>query len=276
MSRLICGRFALDLSMPRIMAIINLTDDSFSGDGLHGNVAAATRRAEEALQAGADMLDLGAESTRPGSDPVAQAREIARIVPAIEALRRLDVPLSVDTRKPAVMRAALAAGADMINDIGGFAAPGAVEAVAKSRCGLCVMHMRGEPRTMQHAPNYIDVVAEVGDELAGRVRALMAAGVARERIVLDPGFGFGKRVAHNYSLLKHFARLTVDGLPALAGLSRKSMLGAATGKAVGERLIASVVGAVLAVEHGARIVRVHDVAATREALRIWQACAGAA
>ncbi|MDR2260553.1 MAG: dihydropteroate synthase [Azoarcus sp.] len=276
MSRLVCGRFELDLSMPRIMAIINLTDDSFSGDGLRGNVAAASRQAEEALQAGADMLDLGAESTRPGSDPVPEAQEIARIVPVVEALRRLEAPLSVDTCKPAVMRAALAAGADMINDIGGFSAPGALEAVAARPCGLCVMHMRGEPRTMQHAPDYVDVVAEVGDYLAGRVRALAAAGVARERIVLDPGFGFGKNVAHNYSMLKHFARFAVDGLPTLAGLSRKSMLGAVTGKAVNERLIASVAGAALAVEHGARIVRVHDVAATREALQIWQACAGAA
>lgn len=276
MTRFACGRFGLDLSAPRIMAIINLTDDSFSGDGLRGNIAAALRQAERALEEGADLLDLGAESTRPGSDPVPEAREIARIVPTVEALCRLNVPLSVDTCKPAVMRAALAAGADMINDIAGFGAPGAVEAVAGSRCGLCVMHMQGEPRTMQHEPHYTDVVADVADYLAGRLRALAAAGVARERIVLDPGFGFGKSVGHNYSLLKHFARFAVDGLPVLAGLSRKSMLGAVTGKAVHERLIASVTGAALAVERGARIVRVHDVAATREALQIWLACAEAA
>ncbi|MDR1064298.1 MAG: dihydropteroate synthase [Azoarcus sp.] len=276
MSRFICGRFALDLSAPRIMAIINLTDDSFSGDGLRGDVTAALRRAETALEDGADLLDIGAESTRPGCAPVTEAQEIERIVAAVEALSGLGAPLSIDTMKPAVMRAALLAGADMVNDINGFSAPGAVDAVAGSRCGLCVMHMQGEPRTMQHRPNYDDVVTEVADCLSGQVKALMAAGVARERIVLDPGFGFGKNVDHNYSMLKHLARFAVDGLPVLAGLSRKSMLGIITGKTVGERLIASVTGAALAVEHGARIVRVHDVAATREALQIWRACAEAA
>ncbi|MDR0700822.1 MAG: dihydropteroate synthase [Azoarcus sp.] len=276
MSRFLCGRFALDLSAPRIMAIINLTDDSFSGDGLRGDVAAALRRAERALEDGADLLDIGAESTRPGCDPTPEAREIERIVAAVEALSGLGAPLSVDTMKPAVMRAALRVGADMINDINGFSAPGAVDAVAGGACGLCVMHMRGEPRTMQQNTVYADVVTEVAECLSGRVAALTAAGVARERIVLDPGFGFGKDVGHNYSMLKHFARFAVEGLPILAGLSRKSMLGAITGKAVGERLIASVTGAALAVEHGARIVRVHDVAATREALQIWRACAEAA
>jgi dihydropteroate synthase len=276
MSRFVCGRFALDLSAPRIMAIINLTDDSFSGDGLRGDVTAALRRAETALEDGADLLDIGAESTRPGCAPVTEAQEIERIVAAVEALSDLGAPLSIDTMKPAVMRAALLAGADMVNDINGFSASGAVDAVAGSRCGLCVMHMQGEPRTMQHRPSYDDVVTEVADCLSGQVKALTAAGVARERIVLDPGFGFGKNVDHNYSMLKHLARFAVDGLPVLAGLSRKSMLGIITGKTVGERLIASVTGAALAVEHGARIVRVHDVAATREALQIWRACAEAA
>jgi dihydropteroate synthase len=277
MSLLTCGRFDLDLSVPRIMAIINLSDDSFSGDGLRGDIRATVRRAEKALEEGAELLDLGAESTRPGSDPVPEAQEIERVVAAIEALRDLGVPLSIDTLKPAVMRAALAAGADMINDINGFTAPGAIEAVAASRrCGLCVMHMQGEPRTMQAQPHYRDVVSEVADYLAERVEALTAAGIARERIVLDPGFGFGKSVAHNYSMLKHFARFVADGLPVLAGLSRKSMLGAITGAKVENRLTASVTSAVLAVEHGARIVRVHDVAATREALQIWRACAEAA
>ncbi|MDR1462690.1 MAG: dihydropteroate synthase [Azoarcus sp.] len=276
MPRLICGRFALDLSAPRIMAIINLTDDSFSGDGLRGNTQAALRQAETALEAGADLLDIGAESTRPGCAPVPEAQEIERIVAAIEALSSLGAPLSIDTMKPGVMRAALLAGADMINDINGFSAPGAVDAVAGSPCGLCVMHMQGEPRTMQHSPDYADIVAEISAYLSGQVKTLTAAGVARERIVLDPGFGFGKNVGHNYSILKHLARFAVDGLPVLAGLSRKSMLGAITGKAAGERLIASVTGATLAVEHGARIVRVHDVAATREALQIWRACADAA
>jgi dihydropteroate synthase len=272
MSTLLCGRFELDLSVPRVMAVINLTDDSFSGDGLKGDVAAALRQAEKALEEGADILDLGAESTRPGSEPVPEAQEIERVVAAVEALRHLCVPLSIDTTKPAVMQAALTTGADMINDIGGFEVPGAMEAVAGSACGLCVMHIQNDPRTMQHAPRYDDVVAEVAGALEARVRALTAAGVVRERIVLDPGFGFGKNVAHNYSMLKHFGRFAVDDLPVLAGLSRKSMLGAVTGAAVENRLIASVTAAVLAVERGARIVRAHDVAATVDALKIWRAC----
>jgi len=276
MSTLLCGRFELDLSVPHVMAVINLTDDSFSGDGLKGDVTAALCRAEQALEEGADMLDLGAESTRPGSVPVPEAQEAERVVAAVETLRLLGRPLSVDTMKPAVMRAALAAGADMVNDIGGLEAPSAVEAVAGSACGLCVVHMQGAPRTMQQAPRYDDVVAEVAGFLATRVQALTAAGVACARIVLDPGFGFGKGVVHNYSMLKHFGRFVADGLPVLAGLSRKSMLGAITGAAVEDRLIASVAAAVLAVERGARIVRVHDVAATVEALKIWRACVEAA
>ena len=276
MSTLLCGRFELDLSAPRVMAIINLTDDSFSGDGLRGDIAAVLRRAEKAMEEGADMLDLVAESTRPGSEPVPEAQETERVVAAVEALRPLGIPLSVDTMKPAVMRAALAAGADMINDIAALSAPGALQTVAGSACGLCVMHMQGEPRTMQYAPRYDDVVTEVAGALAARVRALAAAGVARGRIVLDPGFGFGKDMAHNYSMLKHLGRFAVDGLPVLAGLSRKSMLGAVTGAAVENRLIASVAAAVLAVERGARIVRAHDVAATVEALKIWRACVDAA
>lgn len=276
MSWFACGRFKLDLSMPRIMAIINLSDDSFSGDGLKGDIAAALRRAEQALKDGADVLDLGAESTRPGSESVPASQEIERVAAAVEALRALGAPLSVDTTKPEVMRAALAAGADIINDINGFSAPDAEKTVTDSPCGLCVMHMRGEPRTMQHAPRYDDVVTDVADWLAGRIEALTKAGVARERIVLDPGFGFGKSVAHNYSMLKHLGRFALDGLPVLAGLSRKSMLGAVTGATVDERLIASVSAAVMAVERGARILRVHDVAATREALQVWRACAEAA
>ncbi|MDR2209487.1 MAG: dihydropteroate synthase [Azoarcus sp.] len=276
MTTFLCGRFELDLSAPRVMAIINLTDDSFSGDGLKGDTPAVLRRAEKALKEGADMLDLGAESTRPGSDPVPEAKEIDHVVAALQTLRPLGSPLSVDTMKPAVMRAALAAGADMINDIAGFSAPGAVEAVAGSACGLCVMHMQNDPRTMQQTPRYDDVVAEVAEVLAARVRALAAAGVARGRIVLDPGFGFGKNVAHNYTMLKHLGRFAIDGLPILVGLSRKSMLGAITGATVENRLLASITAAILAVERGARIVRVHDVAATVEALKIWRACTEAA
>ncbi|WP_168734195.1 dihydropteroate synthase [Pseudothauera nasutitermitis] len=271
-----CGRFRLDLSRPRVMAIINLTPDSFSGDGVGRDLSAALARAEAALAAGAELLDLGAESTRPGSDPVPEAEEIARVVPAVKALTGLEVPISVDTLKPAVMRAALDAGADMINDVAGFRSPGALDAVAAGNAGLCVMHMRGEPRTMQADPRYADVVGEVESFLAERVHALEAAGVARERIVLDPGFGFGKTLAHNLALLRALARMRVEGLPVLAGLSRKSMLGAITGRPVDQRLGASVAAALLAVQHGARIVRVHDVAVTVDALKVLAALEEAA
>lgn len=269
-----CGRFQLELGQPRIMAIINLTDDSFSGDGYSADTRAALARAERALEEGADMLDVGAESSRPGSDPVSEAQELERVVAFVDAARALGVPLSIDTVKPAVMRAALAAGADMINDVNGFRTSGAVEAVAAGQAGLCVMHMKGEPRTMQHDPQYEDVVADVAAFLDARVAALVAAGVARDRIVLDPGFGFGKSTVHNYTLLRELQRFSSGGLPVLAGMSRKSMLGAVTGRAVDERLAASVAAALIAVQHGAAIVRVHDVAATRDALRVWAATRG--
>ncbi|MBC9072173.1 dihydropteroate synthase [Thauera sp. CAU 1555] len=271
MSLLRCGRFQLDLSRPRVMAIVNLTPDSFSGDGVGSDLAAALARAEAALEAGADILDLGAESTRPGSDPVPEAVEIARIVPVVRALADWRVPISVDTLKPAVMRAALEAGADLINDVNGFRAPGAVEAVRDGDTALCVMHMQGEPRTMQADPQYRDVVGEVAAFLDERVAILCAAGVARERIVLDPGFGFGKTLAHNLTLFAHMDRLGSAGLPVLAGVSRKSMLGAITGRPVDQRLGASVAAALLAVQKGARIVRVHDVADTVDALKVLEA-----
>ena len=271
MSLLRCGRFQLDLSRPRVMAIVNLTPDSFSGDGVGSDLAAALARAEAALEAGADILDLGAESTRPGSDPVPEAVEIARIVPVVRALADWRVPISVDTLKPAVMRAALEAGADLINDVNGFRAPGAVEAVRDGDAALCVMHMQGEPRTMQADPQYRDVVGEVAAFLDERVATLCAAGVARERIVLDPGFGFGKTLAHNLTLFAHMDRLGSAGLPVLAGVSRKSMLGAITGRPVDQRLGASVAAALLAVQKGARIVRVHDVADTVDALKVLEA-----
>lgn len=276
MSLLRCGRFQLDLSRPRVMAIVNLTPDSFSGDGVGSDLAAALARAEAALEAGADILDLGAESTRPGSVPVPEAVEIARIVSVVRALADWRVPISVDTLKPAVMRAALEAGADLINDVNGFRAPGAVEAVREGDAALCVMHMRGEPRTMQADPQYRDVVGEVAAFLDERVATLCAAGVARERIVLDPGFGFGKTLAHNLALFAHMDRLGSDGLPVLAGVSRKSMLGAITGRPVDQRLGASVAAALLAVQKGARIVRVHDVADTVDALKVLEAVQSAA
>jgi len=266
-----CGRFRLDLSRPQVMAIINLTDDSFTGDGLHGDLSAALRRAELAVEQGAQMLDIGAESSRPGADPVPEAQEMERVVGFIERTLDWKIPLSIDTLKPAVMAAAVRAGADMINDINAFRAVGAIEAVAASTVGLCVMHMQGEPRTMQDDPRYEDVVGEVKAFLDERVQALEAAGIARERIVLDPGFGFGKRTAHNYALLRELARFGAEGLAVLAGLSRKSMLGAVTGRPVEERMPASVAAALIAVQRGAGIVRVHDVGPTCDALKVWQA-----
>lgn len=272
-----CGRYSLDLTRPAIMAIVNLTRDSFSGDGLAGaGLDRVVARAEAAIAEGARILDLGAESTRPGADPVSEEEELARVVPAVERLAGLGVPISVDTMKPRVMAAAIRAGASMINDVYGFRAEGAIEAVAGSEAGLCVMHMQGAPRTMQAAPAYTDVVGEVRDFLAQRVAALQAAGVGRQRICIDPGFGFGKTLAHNLALLRHLDQFRALGLPVLAGLSRKSMIGAITGQAVAERTYGSVAAALLALERGARILRVHDVAATRDALKVWEALAGTA
>lgn len=276
MSYLVCGSYQLDLRRPVIMAILNLTPDSFSGDGLAGfQTDAVVRQGELAIEKGAGILDLGGESTRPGSPPVAEAEEIDRIMPALERLIGLGVPVSVDTMKPGVMRAALAAGASMVNDVNGFCAAGAVEVVAGSGAGLCVMHMQGNPQTMQLAPSYgEDVVSEVTSFLRARVSVLQAAGVGLSRICVDPGFGFGKTLAHNMALLGGLGRLAELGLPILAGLSRKSFLGAITGQPPDKRQVASAVGALLAVERGARIVRVHDVEATRDALLLWEALQG--
>ena len=253
------------------MGIVNLTPDSFSGDGLATSTERAIAHARAQFAAGADMLDLGAESSRPGAIPTSLDEELSRLLPVLEALAGCGVPISVDTYKPEVMRAALAAGASMINDIYALRMPGAVEVVAGSDCALCLMHMQGEPLTMQQAPVYGDVVAEVRGFLAERVVALDVAAVARERIVLDPGFCFGKTLEHNLELLSRLPETTVDGLPVLVGLSRKSMLGTITGRPVEERLPASVAAAVMALEGGARILRVHDVAAARDALAVWSA-----
>jgi dihydropteroate synthase len=273
-SVLICGAQRLDLNRPAIMAIINLTADSFSGDGLAGMALdRVLAKAEAAVKAGAAILDLGGESTRPGAEPVGEEEELARVIPMVERLQALGVPISVDTTKPAVMRASIAAGAAMINDINAFQAPGAVEAVAGSGAGLCVMHMQGTPRTMQEAPSYRDVVAEVDGFLRERVAALVAAGIAAERICIDPGFGFGKTIVHNLELLRRLAVFADQGRPVLVGLSRKTMLGVLTGQPVDGRVHASVAAALLAVERGARVLRVHDVAATRDALRVWEAVA---
>ncbi|AYH44920.1 dihydropteroate synthase [Azoarcus sp. DN11] len=271
MAVLKCGRFDIDLERPRIMAIINTTPDSFSGDGLGHDIDAAMRRCEAAVAAGAHILDIGGESTRPGSESVPEQEEIDRVVPLVERLADWPVPVSVDTVKPAVMRASLAAGATLINDINGFRAPGAIDAVADSDAALCVMHMQGEPRSMQSAPRYNDVVGEVLDFLDHQVGALSARGVEKERILLDPGFGFGKTVEHNLALMRALDRFLATGFPVLIGVSRKSVLGAVTGRAVADRVPASIAGALIAVERGARIVRVHDVAQTRDALTVWEA-----
>jgi dihydropteroate synthase len=271
MSTLHCGRFRLSLARPLIMGIVNLTPDSFSGDGVGSDAARGIERARAQLEAGADILDLGAESTRPGAPPVPAGEELARLLPVLRSLRDAPVPVSVDTLKPEVMRAALAEGASMINDVAALSAPGAVEAVAASDAAVCLMHMQGEPRTMQAHPEYGNVVAEIRTYLAGRARACVAAGIDRSRIVLDPGFGFGKTLAHNLALLRALPEFAADGFPVLAGLSRKSMLGLITGRPAAERVAASVAAALLAVQRGAAIVRVHDVAATRDALAVLNA-----
>ena len=268
-----CGKYTLALERPLIMGIVNLTPDSFSGDGLAASCNQAISHAYRLIEQGADLLDLGAESSRPGAVPTPLGEELARLVPVLDALRDCGVPLSVDTYKPEVMRVALAHGADLVNDIYALRMPGALEAVAASDCAVCLMHMQGEPLTMQQQPVYADVVSEVCDFLAGRVAAARAAGISRERIVLDPGFGFGKTLEHNVQLFRRMPDCALDGLPLLAGVSRKSMLGALTGRPVSERLAASLAAGLLAVHNGARILRVHDVAETRDVLSVWLALA---
>jgi dihydropteroate synthase len=268
-----CGRFGYNLAQrPLVMGILNVTPDSFSDGGRYQALEFAVERAEQMIKDGVDIIDIGGESTRPGSPSVPVDEELRRVMPAIYALRELGHALSIDTCKPDVMREAIIAGADLINDINGFRAPGAIEAVKDSDCALCVMHMRGTPQDMQAQPAYGDVVADVIGFLRERVDALLAAGVARERITIDPGFGFGKSVEHNYALLRSISRMESElGLPVLAGLSRKSMIGAMTGRSVEQRLAGSLGGALAAVAQGARIVRVHDVAETVDALKVWQA-----
>lgn len=265
-----CGRFSFALDRPLVMGIVNVTPDSFSDGGQYLSAQAAIDHALRLAQAGADILDIGGESTRPGAQPVGVDEELERVIPVIEGLRDAGVALSVDTMKPEVMRAALAAGADMINDVQALRAPGALEAVAASRAGLCLMHMQGEPRTMQARPHYVDVVAEVEAFLRERVAQAVAAGIDRERILVDPGFGFGKALEHNLALFKNLRRLADIAL-VLVGVSRKSMLGAITGRDTAERLAASVAAALLAVQRGAAVLRVHDVRETVDAIKIWQA-----
>jgi dihydropteroate synthase len=268
-SLLQCGGFSLGLERPLVMGIVNVTPDSFSDGGLFFNRDAAISQAMKLVDEGADILDIGGESSRPGAAAVPASEELARLLPVLRAMRDIPVPVSVDTVKPEVMRAAFAEGAAMINDISGLAAQGALEAVADSDCAVCIMHMQGEPRTMQASPRYHEVVGDVRSYLAGRVSAAEQAGIGRDRLVIDPGFGFGKTVEHNLELLRHLDEFQVLGLPVLAGWSRKSSLGKITGRPAGERVAASLAAAMLALERGANILRVHDVAATRDAVAVF-------
>jgi dihydropteroate synthase len=266
-----CGAHVLDLSVPRVMGILNVTPDSFSDGGAHFDRERALEHARQMAADGADVIDVGGESTRPGAAPVDEGEELRRILPVIEALAGEGLVVSSDTRRPAVMRAAIAAGAAMINDVGALTAEGTLDAVRDTNAAVCLVHMQGEPETMQNAPRYGDVVAEVREFLAARVRACEEAGIARERIVVDPGFGFGKALAHNLQLLRALPEIAALGYPVLAGLSRKSSLGTLTGRPVQERMPASLAAALAAVSRGASIVRVHDVRETVDALKVWLA-----
>jgi dihydropteroate synthase len=253
------------------MGIVNVTPDSFSDGGSFLDPARAIEHALRLRDEGADFVDVGGESTRPGAAAVPLAEELARVIPVVEALAREGVAVSVDTMKPEVMSAAIAAGCAVVNDVNAFRAPGAIEAVAQSRAGVVVMHMQGTPATMQKEPRYADVVAEVGEFLRSRAAALEAAGVARARIALDPGFGFGKALEHNLALFRALPRLAAMGYPILAGVSRKRMIGDLTGRALEERCTGSVAAALLAAQNGASVVRVHDVKETVDAINVWLA-----
>lgn len=266
MRELHCGRFRLSLERPLIMGIVNLTPDSFSGDGTGTDVDRAIRLARRQVEAGADILDIGAESSRPGAIQTPEDEELQRLLPVLREIVDWGVPVSVDTYKPAVMCAALDAGAAMINDISALRHPGALAAVAGSDCAVCLMHMQGEPGTMQVAPHYDDVVREVRDFLAQRVASCLEAGIDGRRLVLDPGFGFGKSLEHNLALFRSLTATASDDLPLLVGVSRKSMLGMITGQPVERRVAASVAAALLAALKGAKMLRVHDVKETRDAL----------
>lgn len=266
------SRFLLDLERPQVMGIVNVTPDSFSDGGTHDSLAAALAHCEQLLKDGADILDIGGESTRPGSPAVGLADELARVLPLVREAVKLGVPISVDTYKPEVMQAVLDLGADIINDIWALRQPGAAAVVAgHARCGVCLMHMHSVPQSMDREHMQGDAVVQVRDFLQASAQALEALGVARARIVLDAGTGFGKTVAQNFALLAREAELAALGYPLLAGWSRKGSLGQVTGLPVGERMVPSVAAALLSVERGARIVRVHDVRDTVMTLKVWQA-----
>ena len=259
---------------PYIMGILNATPDSFSDGGRWNTVDRALAAAEAMLEAGADLIDVGGESTRPGAEPVSNDEELSRVVPVIEAIRdRFDCPLSIDTSAPEVMMQAVASGACLINDVRGLSRPGALETAAASGASVCVMHMRGEPTTMDKRTDYADLVAEVIEHLEQRLAAVREAGVPDERILVDPGFGFAKTTEQNFAMLRRLHEFESLGVPLLVGMSRKRMIGEATGQPVDRRAMGSAAAAMLAVERGARVVRVHDVEATRDALSVWQSMA---
>ncbi|MBU3644254.1 MAG: dihydropteroate synthase [Candidatus Methylopumilus sp.] len=266
--KLRCANLSLDLSTPKVMGILNVTPDSFSDGGKFHHIDAALTHAQQMIEQGADIIDIGGESTRPGAQPVMLEEELQRVIPVIQALSGCGAVLSVDTYKPEVMRAAIEAGVHMVNDVFALQQPGALQAVQDSQVAICLMHMQGTPQTMQVQPSYQNVLAEVQAFLTQRVEVVRQIGVGDDRIVLDPGFGFGKKTAHNLTLLKHLAELHIANLPILAGLSRKSVLGQIVGQDADQRVFASVAASVLAVSHGANIVRVHDVKATVEALKV--------
>lgn len=266
--KLRCANLSLDLSTPKVMGILNVTPDSFSDGGKFHHIDAALTHAQQMIEQGADIIDIGGESTRPGAQPVMLEEELQRVIPVIQALSGCGAVLSVDTYKPEVMRAAIEAGVHMVNDVFALQQPGASQAVQDSQVAICLMHMQGTPQTMQVQPSYQNVLAEVQAFLTQRVEVVRQIGVGDDRIVLDPGFGFGKKTAHNLTLLKHLAELHIANLPILAGLSRKSVLGQIVGQDADQRVFASVAASVLAVSHGANIVRVHDVKATVEALKV--------
>lgn len=275
--QLVCRDMVLDLTEPAVMGVLNVTPDSFSDGGRFFDTGVAVERGVRMVEEGAGIIDIGGESTRPGAAPVDAAEELARVLPVIQQLAdRVSVPLSVDTSKPEVMRAAVAAGARVINDVRALAAPGAIEAAAGSGAAVCLMHMRGEPRTMQENPAYGDVVAEVRQYLAERVAACTASGIPRERICVDPGIGFGKRAEHNLALIEALERIGPPGIPVLVGVSRKSLVGIITGRPAHERVAGSVAFAALAVMRGAAIVRAHDVAQTVDAVKVASALRRAA
>lgn len=279
MQALRAASYTMPLDRPLVMGVVNVTPDSFSDGGLFLDADAAIAHARRLVEEGADILDIGGESSRPGADPLPLEEELRRVLPVLKGCVALGKPVSVDSYKPEVMQAAVAGGAAMLNDIWGFRRPGAFGAAcaaAREGVALCIMHMQRDPQNMQRDPYYEDVVREVSDFLRERIAAFEAAGVPHDQLVSDPGFGFGKTVQHNLQLLRNLKQIADLGVPLLAGLSRKSTIGAITGRGPGERLVGSVAAALIAAQNGATILRVHDVAATRDALAVWAAVRGMA